>query len=214
MSDNSKTVKKRNGRLEELNLDKINECAERACEGLEEVSVSEIVLDASLQLYNKIPTKEIDKALILSSRSKIEKEPNYTYVAARLLLNNLYKEVFGEGVDSEVFEEQYKKSFIQNIKKLVKAQRLSKDLLSYDLELLSDHISTERDARFKYLGIQTLYDRYFIHIDQRRMETPQGFYMRVAMGLCLNEENKEERAIEIYNMMSEFRYSPSTPDTI
>tara|TARA_R110002110_G_C13441409_1_gene716190 strand:+ start:490 stop:2937 length:2448 start_codon:yes stop_codon:yes gene_type:complete len=211
MSDNSKTVKKRNGRLEELNLDKINECAERACEGLEEVSVSEIVLDASLQLYNKIPTKEIDKALILSSRSKIEKEPNYTYVAARLLLNNLYKEVFGEGVDSEVFEEQYKKSFIQNIKKLVKAQRLSKDLLSYDLELLSDHISTERDARFKYLGIQTLYDRYFIHIDQRRMETPQGFYMRVAMGLCLNEENKEERAIEIYNMMSEFRYSPSTP---
>ena len=211
MSDNSKTVKKRNGRLEELNLDKINECAERACEGLEEVSVSEIVLDASLQLYDKIPTKDIDKALILSSRSKIEKEPSYAYVAARLLLNNLYKEVFGEGVDSEVFEQQYKKSFVQNIKRLVKAERLSEDLLSYDLDLLSSHIVTERDGLFKYLGIQTLYDRYFIHIEQRRMETPQGFYMRVAMGLCLNEENKEEKAIEIYNMMSEFRYSPSTP---
>jgi len=211
MSDNSKTVKKRNGRLEELNLDKINECAERACEGLEEVSVSEIVLDASLQLYDKIPTEEIDKALILSSRSKIEKEPSYTYVAARLLLNNLYKEVFGEGVASEIFEQQYKKSFVQNIKRLVKADRLSEELLSYDLDLLSTHIFPERDGLFKYLGIQTLYDRYFIHIDQRRMETPQGFYMRVAMGLCLNEENKEEKAIEIYNMMSEFRYSPSTP---
>ena len=211
MGDNNKTVKKRNGRLEELNLDKINECAERACEGLEDVSVSEIVLDASLQLYDKITTKEIDKALILSSRSKIEKEPSYSHVAARLLLNNLYKEVFGEGVDSEVFEQQYKKSFVQNIKRLVKAERLNEDLLSYDLDLLSSHIATERDGLFKYLGIQTLYDRYFIHIDQRRMETPQGFYMRVAMGLCLEEENKEERAIEIYNMMSEFRYSPSTP---
>ena len=211
MGDNNKTVKKRNGRLEELNLDKINECAERACEGLEDVSVSEIVLDASLQLYDKITTKEIDKALILSSRSKIEKEPNYSYVAARLLLNNLYKEVFGEGVDSEVFEQQYKKSFVQNIKRLIKAERLNEDLLSYDLDLLSSHIATERDSLFKYLGIQTLYDRYFIHIDQRRMETPQGFYMRVAMGLCLKEENKEEKAIEIYNMMSEFRYSPSTP---
>jgi ribonucleoside-diphosphate reductase alpha chain len=211
MGDNNKTVKKRNGRLEALNLDKINECAERACEGLEDVSVSEIVLDASLQLYDKITTKEIDKALILSSRSKIEKEPNYSYVSARLLLNNLYKEVFGEGVNSEVFEQQYKKSFVQNIKRLVKAERLNEDLLSYDLDLLSSHIATERDGLFKYLGIQTLYDRYFIHIDQRRMETPQGFYMRVAMGLCLEEEDKEDKAIEIYNMMSEFRYSPSTP---
>ena len=109
MKDTSKKVKKRNGRLEELNLDKINECVERATKGLESVSVSEIVLDASLQLYDKIPTEEIDKALIMSSRSKIEKEPNYAYVAARLLLNNLYKESFGESVDTENFEEKYKK---------------------------------------------------------------------------------------------------------
>ena len=211
MSDNNKKVKKRNGRLEELNLDKINECVERATTGLDSVSVSEIVLDASLQLYDKIPTKEIDKALVMSSRSKIEKEPNYAYVSARLLLNNLYKEVFGEGVDSDTFELQYRKSFVQNIKKLVKAGRLSEDLLAYDLKLLSEKLFPQRDLLFKYLGIQTLYDRYFIHIEQRRMETPQAFYMRVAMGLCLNEENKEEKAAEIYNMMSEFRYSPSTP---
>jgi len=211
MSDSNKKVKKRNGRLEELNLDKINECVERATKKLDSVSVSEIVLDASLQLYDKISTEEIDKALVMSARSKIEKEPNYAYAAARLLLNNLYKEVFGEGVDSDSFELQYRKSFIQNTKKLVKAGRLSEDLLSYDLKLLSEKICPERDRLFKYLGIQTLYDRYFIHIKQRRMETPQTFYMRVAMGLCLNEKNKEEKAIEIYNMMSQFRYSPSTP---
>lgn len=206
-----KKVKKRNGRLEELNLDKINLCAEMACEDLDNVSVSEIVLDASLQLYDKIPTKEIDKALIMSARSKIEKEPNYAYVSARLLLHNLYKEVFGEGFTTEDFEEKYKKHFIGNIKKLVRQERLNKDLLSYDLDQLADALVPERDDLFKYLGIQTLYDRYFIHLKGRRMESPQSFYMRVAMGLCLNEENKEQKAIEIYNMMSEFRYSPSTP---
>lgn len=211
MSSKNKQVKKRNGRLENLNLDKINECVERASKDLSDVSISEIVLDASLQLYDKIPTVEIDKALIMSARSKIEKEPNYAYVAARLLLNNLYKEVFGEGVDSDVFDLQYRKSFIQNIKRLVKAGRLSADLLSYDLNLLSEKLCPERDSLFKYLGIQTLYDRYFIHIKERRMESPQAFYMRVAMGLCLDEENKEEKVVEIYNMMSEFRYSPSTP---
>ena len=108
-------VKKRNGRLEQINLDKINECVERACEGLDNVSVSEIVLDASIQLYNKITTAEIDKALIMSARSKIEKEPNYNYVAARMLLNNLYKEVFKESICSQTLRLQYKASFIKNI---------------------------------------------------------------------------------------------------
>lgn len=203
-------VKKRNGRLEEVNLDKINKCAERAAEGLDQVSASEVVLDASLQLYNKIPTAEIDKALIMSARSKIEKEPNYNYVAARMLLSNLYKEVFGKSVNGD-FEDEYRSCFIKNINELVKEERLSEAMLDYDLNMLSENLAIERDKSFKYLGIQTLYDRYFIHKEGRRMETPQAFYMRVAMGLCLNEENKEERAIEIYNMMSEFRYSPSTP---
>ena len=211
MTPTSIRVKKRNGRLQPINLDKINKCVERACNNLEEVSVSEVVLDASLQLYDKITTVEIDKALIMSARSKIEKEPNYTYVAARMLLNNLYKEVFGETVDSDTFEFQYRKSFITNIKKLVKEGRLNKEMLSYDLKVLSNSLNLNNDKNFKYLGIQTLYDRYFIHINDERMETPQSFWMRVAMGLCLHEENKEERAIEIYNMISEFRYCPSTP---
>ena len=128
-------VKKRNGRLEQINLDKINNCVERACEGLSDVNASEVVLDASLQLYNKITTSEIDTALIMSARSKIEQEPNYTYVATNLLLSSLYKEVFGKSVNGD-FEEEYRSSFIKNIKTLVKEDRLSEDILSYDLSLL------------------------------------------------------------------------------
>ena len=108
-------VKKRNGRLEGFDVDKINASAARATGEISDVASSEVVLDAQLQLFDKITTKEIDKALILSAREKIEKEPNYNFVAARLLLNNLYKEVFNEGVDSDVFELQYRKSFIQNV---------------------------------------------------------------------------------------------------
>ena len=108
-------VKKRNGRLEEFQVDKINASAQRACEDIEDVSASEIVLDAQLQLFDKITTKEIDTALILSAREKIEKEPNYSFAAARLLLNCLNKEVFKEGVDSDTFALQYRKSFIHPV---------------------------------------------------------------------------------------------------
>ena len=204
-------VKKRNGRLEDFNVEKINASAQRACEEIEDVSPSEIVLDAQLQLFDKITTKEIDQALILSAREKIEKEPNYSFAAAGLLLNNLYKEVFKEGVDSDTFRLQYRKSFIQNIKKLVKANRLDSKLLDFDLSKLSDAIKIRRDKNLKYLGAQILYDRYFIRLDDKVMEAPQSFYMRVAMGLALNEENKNERAIEFYDLISKQLYTPSTP---
>ena len=204
-------VKKRNGRLEDFNVEKINASAQRACEEIEDVSPSEIVLDAQLQLFDKITTKEIDQALILSAREKIEKEPNYSFAAAGLLLNNLYKEVFKEGVDSDTFRLQYRKSFIQNIKKLVKTDRLDSRLLDFDLSKLSDAIKIRRDKNLKYLGAQILYDRYFIRLDNKVMEAPQSFYMRVAMGLALNEENKNERAIEFYDLISKQLYTPSTP---
>ncbi|MBL69592.1 MAG: ribonucleoside-diphosphate reductase subunit alpha [Verrucomicrobiales bacterium] len=204
-------VKKRNGRLEGFNVDKINVCAERACEDLSDVSASEIVLDAQLQLYNKIPTTEIDQALILSARDKIFKEPNYSFAASRLLLNCLYKEVFREGVDSDILDLQYRKTFIQNIKLLVKNNRFDKRLLSFDLKKLSETLEPARDLSFKYLGLKTLHDRYFIRQDDKIMESPQGFWMRVAMGLAINEDNKEASAIEFYNLMSRMRYTPSTP---
>jgi ribonucleoside-diphosphate reductase alpha chain len=204
-------VKKRNGRLEDFTVDKINASSQRACEGIEEVSASEIVLDAQLQLFDKITSREIDQALIFSAREKIEKEPNYSFAAARLLLNCLYKEVFKEGVDSDTFKLQYRKSFIQNIKKLVKENRLDKRLLDFDLSKLSDAIKIRRDDKFKYLGIQTLYDRYLIRLEGKIMEAPQAFWMRVSMGLSINEANPTEKAIEFYNLFSNMLYTPSTP---
>ena len=204
-------VKKRNGRLEDFNVDKINASSQRACEEIEDVSASEIVLDAQLQLFDKITTREIDQALILSAREKIEKEPNYSFAAGQLLLNTLYKEVFKEGVDSDTFKLQYRKSFIQNTKKLVRENRLDKRILSFDLAQLSDAIKIRRDKNLKYLGVQILYDRYFIRLDNKIMEAPQSFYMRVAMGLALNEKNKNEKAIEFYDLISQQLYTPSTP---
>ena len=188
-------VKKRNGRLQELNINKINRCAERACAEIENVSASEVVLDAHVQLYDKIPTAEIDKALIMSARQKIEKEPNYAYVASRLLLFTIHKEVFGESRDKDAFEHQYRLSFIRNTKRLTKETILDNKLLDFDLKKLSEALVLERDFKFKYLGLQTLYDRYFHHIDGRRMETPQAFWMRVSMGLALNEKNKEQKGL-------------------
>jgi len=211
MSSPKINVKKRNGRLEKIQISKINKCAERACADIENVSPSEIVLDAHVQFYDKIPTKEIDTALILSTRQKIEKEPNYSYVAARLLLGNIHKEVFGSSVDKDAFDHQYRLSFISNIKKLVKENRLNEKLLDFDLKKLSENLILERDYKFKYLGLQILYDRYFLHSNGRRLESPQSFWMRVAMGLAINEKDKEKRAVEFYNVLSTFKLCCSTP---
>lgn len=204
-------VKKRNGRLEDFEVDKINASAQRACGGVKDVSASEIVLDAQLQLFDKITTAEIDQALVLSAREKIEKEPNYSYAASKLLLNCLYKEVFKEGVDSETFSLQYRKSFVQNIKKLSSSEILSSKLLNFDLKTLSESLVIERDDNFKYLGIQVLSDRYFIRYEGKIMESPQAFWMRVAMGLAINEDDPNDKAIKFYNIFSQFLYTPSTP---
>jgi ribonucleoside-diphosphate reductase alpha chain len=137
-------VKKRNGRLQTIDINKINLCVQRACSGLENVSASEVVIDANVELYDKIPTKEIDRALIMCARTKIEKEPNYSYVAAKLLLGNVHKEVFGSSVDKDAFDHQYRLSFIRNIKALVKEEILNEKLLDFDLKKLSEALDLER----------------------------------------------------------------------
>lgn len=204
-------VKKRNGRLQKLDINKINLCAERSCAGLDGVSASEIVIDANVQFYDKITTKEIDLALIMSARTKIEKDPNYSKVAAKLLLGNIHKEVFGCSVDKDAFDHQYRLSFVKNIKLLVKEGILTDKLLEYDLKKLSEYLDLSRDFKFKYLGLQIVYDRYLLHIDSRRLESPQSFWMRVAMGLAINEKDKEQKAMEFYDCISSFRICPSTP---
>lgn len=204
-------VKKRNGRLEQFDPEKINISAQRACDGVDFVSASEVVLDAQLQLFDKIKTEDIDKVLILSAREKVQKEPNYSIVAANLLNNCLYKECFREGVDSDAFEMQYRKTFISNVKKLVKNDRLDNRLLDFDLKRLAEALVPNRDKSLKYLGVQILYDRYLLRQDEKVMETVQSFWMRVAMGLSINEEDKNSKAISFYNMLSELRFTSSTP---
>ena len=154
MSSTDLNIKKRNGKLEKLNINKINLRAERACEGLDETSASEIVLDAHVQFYDKITTQEIDTALIMSARQKIEKEPNYAYAAGRLLISNIHKEVFGESHDKDIFEAQYKNAFVRNIKKLIKFGTLREELLDFDLKVLSEALVPDRDMKFKYLVLK------------------------------------------------------------
>lgn len=205
-------VTKRNGKTELFDPDKINKAVERACRGLEDtVSVNEVVTSANYKIYDGISTKELDSCNIMAAREMIEKEPNYEYVAARLFLDTIYKEVFGEGVDSHAFEYQYRKTFIKNLKKLVKAGIIDPRLQDFDLKRLAESLDIERDRLWKYYGLQIIYDRYLLHIENRRMESPQSFFMRVAMGLSLNEENKTEKAIEFYNILSNFLFLSSTP---
>jgi ribonucleoside-diphosphate reductase alpha chain len=207
-------VLKRNGKLENLNDKKIHKCVERACKGLKNVDPLTVVFNATLKLYDGVLTAEIDKSLIKSARALIEQQPEYSQVAARLLLNTLNKEVFKEGVDSDAFELQYKKSFITNLKALVKNGTLQKELLkSFDLKKISDAIDIKRDHYLEYLGLQTIVDRYLCRINDKIVESPQGFFMRVAMGIALAEkpEDRTDWAIKFYDKISSLEYVPSTP---
>ena len=175
-------VKKRNGRLEKLNVDKINKVVERACDGLDGVSSSEIILDAQIKLYDKVKTSEIDDALISCSAEKINKDPNYSFVAARLFLATIYKSILKESVDADTFSIDYKTQFVKNIKSLVKTCFFDERLLGFDLTKISNALIPENDLKLKYLGVKALDDRYLFKHDSKRYETPQYLFMRVAMG--------------------------------
>lgn len=206
-------VTKRSGSTEEFNEDKIKACVERACENLSSTDPREVVYNARINLYDGVKTSEIDTALIKSARFLIEREPEYRFVAARLLLATVYKEVFGEGADADAFELQYRKTFIVNLKELIKQGMINKEMARMDLKRISQALDIDRDKKFAYLGLQTVYDRYLLHINNRRMESPQAFWMRVAMGLALNEkrEDRTDRALEFYELLSNFDFMCSTP---
>ena len=205
-------VTKHNGKREPFNESKILKCIERACSGNED-HVQRIHYNAKINLYDGVSTKEIDLALIKSARSLIERDPCFKYIASKLLIGALYKEVFGEATDNDAFELQYRKTFIVNLKKLIKAGILNKELAKFDLNRLASAMVIDRDQSFAYLGLQTVYDRYLVHLNDVRMETPQAFWMRVAMGLAINEEieGREDRVIEFYNVLSRFDFMCSTP---
>ena len=183
-----------------------------ACEGLgADVTGEPILAETRRNLYDGVPIDEVHKASILAARTLIERNPAYTRATARLLLHTIRKEILGEEVSQAEMAERYPDHFPQFIQRGVKAELLDPRLLQYDLARLGAALKPERDFQFDYLGLQTLFDRYFLHIDEVRIEMPQAFFMRVAMGLSLNEIDREARAIEFYNVMSSFDFMSSTP---
>ena len=197
------------GQLKPLDLSALTATVTTAAEGLEGIDVQAIVDETVKNLYNGVKESDISTTMMMATRTRIEQEPNYTYVTARLLCNDLVAtglEFLGLPVETP--EGEALETFL---KKGIELELLSEDLLNFDLAKLAAAIQPERSNQFTYLGLQTLFDRYFIHKDGIRFELPQLFFMRVSMGLSLNEDNKEERAIEFYNLLSSFDYMASTP---
>ncbi|MDP2416217.1 MAG: ATP cone domain-containing protein, partial [Hydrogenophaga sp.] len=201
-----------NGHRVPLDLQRLQHLIEDACKDLGAgVKADPIVAETQRNLYDGVPIEEVYKASILAARTLIEKDPDYTYATARLLLHTIVKEVLGEEVPSGDMAARYADYFPQFIKKGVQNERLDERMQQFDLARLGAALKPERDLQFDYLGLQTLYDRYFLHVRKQRIELPQAFFMRVAMGLALNEIDREARAIEFYEVLSSFDFMSSTP---
>ncbi|WP_422088243.1 ribonucleoside-diphosphate reductase subunit alpha [Variovorax sp.] len=201
-----------NGELVALDINELKGLIESACENLgESITAAPIVAETMRNLYDGVPLDEVYKASILAARTLIEKDPDYTFATARLLLHTIFKEIIGREVMPAERATAYADYFPQFIKKGVDNDLLDEKLLQYDLPRLGAALKAERDNQFDYLGLQTLYDRYFLHVRKTRIELPQAFFMRVAMGLSLNEIDREARAIEFYEVLSSFDFMSSTP---
>ena len=190
--------------------------AKEACEGLSGTNPETIIQEANKNLYEGASEDEIKEAMILSARSLVEAEPNYTYATSRILLDSLRTEALSflnlaPNATQKEMENLYPQALDVFIKRAIELELVNPELGKMDLKKLGNNLKPERDLMFSYLGLQTLYDRYFIHKDEVRFELPQIFFMRVAMGLAIEEENREERAIEFYNLLSSFDYMSSTP---
>ncbi|MFG6176937.1 ribonucleoside-diphosphate reductase subunit alpha [Halomonas sp. THAF12] len=204
------------GSTRPLDLGRVETLAFDACENLTNVDPGKIVEDSLKNLYDGVTVDGVSQALMMTARTLVEKDPNYTYVTARLLQDNLRREAlsFLGIADEATYQEMaelYKPAFQAYIDKGIEFEQLDPRLAEFDLERLGDALDHTRDAQFTYLGLQTLYDRYFIHRDEVRYELPQVMFMRVAMGLALNEDDREARAIEFYELLSSFDYMASTP---
>ncbi len=183
-----------------------------ACANLVDVNAEHIIEESLKNIFDGISERDVNHALVMSTRTLIEKEPNYTYVAARLLLDQLRIEALNfVNVTTTDMVRHYPDYFKRYIKCAIDHELLEPQLASFDLEKLGNAIVAERDLQLTYLGMQTLYDRYFLHWDETRFELPQAFFMRVSMGLAINEDDCNARAIEFYNLLSRFDFMSSTP---
>ena len=200
------------GQRRPLDMQQVRDLISAACIGLEKhVDAEAILAETVKNLYDGVPVEELHKSAILAARALMEKDPAYSTVTARLLMHTIRKEVFGKEVAQADAQAAYLDYFPRFIKKGIEAELLDAKLGQFDLKKLGEALVPDRDLQFGYLGLQTLYDRYFLHIRDVRIEMPQAFYMRVAMGLALNEINREARAIEFYNLLSSFDFMSSTP---
>ncbi|MBB5215841.1 ribonucleoside-diphosphate reductase subunit alpha [Parapusillimonas granuli] len=195
-----------------LDLAQLRKTIEEAGQNLPEAIDTDAILKETVKnLYDGIPVDEVFKSAILSARAMVETDPSYSQVTARLLLHTIRKEVLQEEVSQSDMSTRYADYFPRFIKTGIEGELLDPKLALFDLEKLAAALKAERDLQFNYLGLQTLYDRYFLHLRGRRIELPQVFFMRVAMGLALNEIDREDRAIEFYETLSSFDFMSSTP---
>ena len=205
------------GTRQPLDLGRMETLVTEACRDLENVSIEKILTEAQKNLYDGITSEEVNTSLVITARTLVEQEPNYSYVTARLLADKLRAEALSylgiaDSATQSDMHTYYPQALKTYIAKGIELELLADNLNSYDLDLLGEALQADRDNQFAYLGFQTLYDRYFIHTsDEVRIELPQVFFMRVAMGLAIEEPNRNERAIEFYNLLSSFDYMCSTP---
>ncbi len=210
-------VKTSDGRKQPLDTQRLQQVIADACDGLGSTDPVRVYNDTLRNLFDGVAESDVSPMMVMSARSLIDIEPDYSHVAARLLLDSLRTETLGfigDGSPNATYQEmaeRYPEYFAHYIKRAVELEHLDSELLKFDLPRLGAAIKSERDHQFTYLGLQTLYDRYFIHHDDTRFELPQAFFMRVAMGLAINEVDRETRAIEFYDLLSSFDFMSSTP---
>ncbi len=206
------TVSTRSGEFEAFNFDKLEETLRRAAVGIEDsVSLDLVLRESSKTLFDNMGTDQVEQNLILAATSFIERDPAYNLLAARLLRQKLYREVCGRTVDSDSFDEAYRRAFIDGIHRGGAAGVFDPALYEMDLKALADSIVPDRDDALTYLGTQTLYERYFVRIDGEVAETPQAFWMRVSMGLAIQEDDPVARSRQFYEELSNLRFVASTP---
>ena len=210
------SVTKKDGSKVPLDINKLAALVTHACEDLEDVSADSIIEESVKNLYDGVSISDMKSSLVMSARTKVEQEPNYSFVTARILLDELRSEALeflgvAEESSHPEMKEHYPAAFKAYIDKGIELEMLDPNLKTFDLDKLGAAIDHYRDYQFTYLGLQTLYDRYFIHYQDTRFELPQIFFMRVAMGLAAEEDNREDRAIEFYRLLSSFDYMSSTP---
>ena len=210
------TVTLEDGREGPLDTSRLLTVITEACDDLTGVSADTIYNETLKNLYPGVKMEDVRTSLVMTARTLVEHDPNYSYVTARLLLDSLRSEALSflgiaEAATHTEMHYRYAATLKPYIEKGVELGLLSPHLLEYDLNVLGEALKADRDQQFTYLGLQTLYDRYFIHSEGVRFELPQVFFMRVAMGLASNEDDREQRAIEFYNLISSFDYMVSTP---